>query len=192
MDARDDVTAVIVTRGDTDLRPIIESLVFEYVCIWNNQIAADFGAYGRYVAIRDHIHTQIVYTQDDDCVVPVKDQLRLLDAYEPGVLTALMPPERIDYTDTVLVGWGSIFDAYLPELAFNRWLAAGHETESREFRIVGCDFIFPILTPHKRLDGYHSDLPWAHADNRTWGSFLNYGQVKEAFLREGREIRGRS
>jgi hypothetical protein len=188
MDAAD-VTAVIVTRGDCDLRPILATLIFDNLCIWNNQVAVDFGAYGRYVAIRDHVHTDVVYTQDDDCVVSEEDQLRLLDAYEPGTLTALMPPERIDYSDTVLIGWGSVFDRSMPEAAFQRWLDAGHEMESREFRVVGADFIFPILSPWKRLDGYHRDLPQAHADNRTWASFLNYGQIKEAFLREGRRIR---
>lgn len=190
MDAAD-VTAVIVTRGDCDIAPILAELIFDNVCIWNNKVAIDYGAYGRYVAIRDHVHTDVVYVQDDDCVVPELDQWRLLDAYEPGTLTALMPPERIDYRDTVLVGWGSIFDRSMPEAAFQKWLDAGHETESREFRVVGADFVFPILSRCKRLDGYHRDLPHAHAPNRTWGSFTNYGVVKEAFLREGRLIRDR-
>jgi len=185
----DDVTAVIVTRGDCDLEPILDSLIFDKVCIWNNRVAIDYGAYGRYVAIRDHLHTDVVYTQDDDCIVKPDDQWRLLDAYEPGTLTAVMPPERIDYRDTVLIGWGAIFDRSMPDAAFARWQAAGHEMESREFRIVGADFIFPMLSPWKRLDGYHTDLPHAHADNRTWASFLDYGNVKEAFLKEGRRIR---
>lgn len=190
MDA-DDVTAVIVTRGDCDIEPVLASLIFDDVVIWNNKVAIDYGAYGRYVAIRDHAKRNVVYVQDDDCVVSEEDQWRLLDAYEPGVLTALMPPERIDYRDTVLIGWGAIFDRELPEAAFRRWVETGHETESDEFRVVGADFIFPMLTPHKRLDGYHRDLPHAHAPNRTWASFPLYGQVKEAFLHEGREIRDR-
>jgi hypothetical protein len=186
-----DVQAVIVTRGDCDLAPILESLIFPDVTIWNNKVATDLGAYGRYQAIQDHVHHDIVYVQDDDCIVSGEDQLRLFAAYEPAVLTAMMPPERTDYTDTVLIGWGAIFDSDLPELAFEKWVAAGHEIESPEFRIVGADFIFPILTPWKRLDGYHTDLPHAHADNRTWASFTNYAQVKEAYLTEGRAIRDR-
>jgi hypothetical protein len=187
--AADDVTAVIVTRGDCDLEPILASLVFDKVCIWNNQVALDYGAYGRYVAIRDHVHTEVVYVQDDDCVIKEDDQWRLLDAYEPGTLAALMPPERIDYRDTVLIGWGAVFDRSMPETAFRKWVDAGHETESREFRIVGADFVFPLLSRWKRLDGYHTDLPHAHAPNRTWGSFPDYGNVKEKYLREGRAIR---
>jgi hypothetical protein len=184
-----DVTAVIVTRGDCDIEPILASLIFDKVCIWNNEVALDLGAYGRYQAIEEFVHTDVVYVQDDDCVISKEDQLRLVDEYEPGILTALMPPERTDYRDTVLIGWGSIFDRSMPAAAFQKWVAAGHETESREFRIVGADFIFPILSNWKRLDGSHTDLPQAHADNRTWASFLNYGQVKDAFLREGRRIR---
>ncbi len=184
-----EVTAVIVTRGDCDLEPILASLIFDDVVIWNNQVAFDYGAYGRYVAIRDHAKRNIVYVQDDDCIVSQADQWRLLDAYAAGWLTALMPPERIDYRDTVLVGWGAIFDRHLPNLAFDRWEEAGHSTQTSEFRIVGADFVFPLLTPWKRLDGYHEDLPHAHAANRTWASFPDYGLVKERFLNEGRRIR---
>ena len=186
-----EVTAVIVTRGDCDLEPILASLIFDKVCIWNNQVALDLGAYGRYQAIADHVETAIVYVQDDDCIVSEEDQWRLLDAYEPEVLTALMPPERIDYHDTVLIGWGAVFDRGLPAQAFAKWTATGHTMDSREFRVVGADFIFPILSKWKRLDGYHRDLPHAHAANRTWASFPFYGQVKEAFLHEGRVIRDR-
>lgn len=190
MDAvTDDVTAVIVTRGDCDIEPILASLIFDDVVIWNNQVAIDYGAFGRYVAIRNHAKRNIVYVQDDDCVLSERDQYRLLDAYEPGLLTAMMPPERIDYRDTVLIGWGAIFDRDLPETAFRRWAAAGHEMESREFRVVGADFVFPLLAPWKRLDGYHRDLPHAHAPNRTWGSWPDYANVKERYLREGRAIR---
>lgn len=87
-----DVTAVIVTRGDCDLEPILASLIFDDVVIWNNEVAIDYGAYGRYVAIRDHAKREVVYVQDDDCVVSGADQLRLVNAYEPGILAAMMPP----------------------------------------------------------------------------------------------------
>jgi hypothetical protein len=184
-----DVTAVIVTRGDCDLEPILASLIFDDVVIWNNEVAINYGAYGRYVAIRNHAKRDVVYVQDDDCIVSEEDQLRLVNAYEPGILTAMMPPERIDYLDTVLVGWGAIFDRGLPDIAFERWIATGHEMDSRKFQVVGADFVFPILTPWKRLDGYHQDLPHAHAENRTWASFPDYGLVKEAYLNEGRRIR---
>jgi hypothetical protein len=191
MDALD-VTAIIPTRGDCDLEPILDSLIFGDTIVWDNSVRDDFGAFSRYLAIAE-AKTDVIYFQDDDCIVWKDDQRRLLDAYEPGILTAMMPPERTDYWDTVLIGWGAIFDRELPEVAFSRWVDAGEQTKSPEFRIVGADFVFPMLTPWKRLDGYHLDLPHAHAENRTWASFPDYGLVKETYLREGRAIRdGRS
>jgi len=187
MDALD-VTAIIVTRGDCDLNPIIDSMIFGHVLVWSNQERVDWGAYGRYAAI-ELAHSEVIYFQDDDCVIPEDDQRRLVDAYEPGVLTALMPPERTDYTDTVLIGWGAIFDRELPRLAFAKWAAAGHDLTTDAFKIVGCDFVFPMLTPWKRLDGHHRDLPHAHAPNRTWASYPDYATVKAQFLTEARAIR---
>lgn len=199
-----EVAAVIVTRGDVRLDPILDSLIFPEVIVWDNSgtltidhpaagrsvrpLPGDLGAYGRYTAAAQAA-APIVYFQDDDCIVAPDDQRRLVDSYEPGVLSALMPPERVDYHDTVLVGWGSLCDRDLPGRAFARWAAAGKETESHEFRVVGADFVFPMLVAWKRLDAYHRDLPHAHAPNRTWGYWPRYGFVKEQYLTEARRIR---
>ncbi len=189
MDASD-VTAIIVTRGDIDLEPVVYSLIFPHLIVWDNGTAEDFGAYGRYMAIAQ-AQTDVIYFQDDDCIVPADDQQRLVDTYEPGMLAALMPRERVDYHDTVLIGWGAIFDRHLPSAAFERWTSAGHPTGTRDFRVVGCDFVFPMLTRRwKRLDGYHRDLPHAHAPNRTWASYPDYANLKAKFLNDARAIRG--
>jgi hypothetical protein len=189
--SRHDVTAIIVTRGDVDLEPVLASLAFSDVVVWDNSCQeADEGAYGRYRAVQ-RTRSKVVYFQDDDCVVPADDQIRLVDAYEPGVLAALMPPERVDYTDTVLVGWGSLCDWHLPGLAFGWWRQEGHDADSREFKVVGCDFVFPMLTPWRRLDGYHRDLPHAHAPNRTWASFPDYAAVKARYMADARAMRDR-
>lgn len=183
-----DVTAVIVTRGDCELSEVIESLIFEKFVVWDNSIeGSDMGAFGRYLAAVNA--GGVIYFQDDDCIIPGEDQLRLVAAYEPGILTALMPPERVDYIDTVLVGWGSICDSELPWEAFTRWQRAGFDLGSDEFRVIGADFVFPMLSKWKRLDGYHRDLPHAHAPNRTWASWPNYADVKNRYLREARLIR---
>jgi len=184
-----EVTAVVVTRGDCDLTRVIESLIFPKVTIWNNRGGEDLGAYGRYQAILEETRNSVVYVQDDDCTLSGDDQLRLVAAYEPGVVTAMMPPERIDYLDTVLIGWGAIFDRDLPAQAFERWRAAGHPTDTPEFRVVGADFVFPMLSKWKRLDGYHTDLPHAHGTNRTWASWPDYANVKARYLHEARAIR---
>ena len=184
----DYVAACIVTRGDCDLTPILESLIFDQVVIWDNSAERDLGAYGRYQAIF-RTWKPIIYVQDDDCIVPPAEQQRLLDGYEEGRLTAMMPRERTDYTDTVLIGWGAIFDWKLPFRAFRRWYDAGHSRDSEEFYVVGADFVFPMLSRWKRLDGEHVDLPHAHAANRTWASWPNYATVKDWYLRAAREIR---
>lgn len=187
------VAAVIPTRGDRtpeEIQQVRESLIFKEVFFWDNQVEdEDLGAYGRYEAIRC-VEAQVIVTQDDDALVAPDDQERLCAAYEPGVLTALMPPSRNDYTDTVLIGWGSIFDWHLPHQAFRRWFDWDESHQKDEaFRVVGCDFIFPMLTPHRRLDAEHVDLPWAHASNRTWKSYPRYHEVKAEFLAKARIVR---
>lgn len=184
----DDVGAVIVTRGDCDLSPILDSLIFKDVTVWDNSVVGDQGAFGRYIGILLTARA-VIFVQDDDCIITPEDQQRLVDEYEPGVISALMPPERIDYHDTVLIGWGAMFDWNMPAKAFARWRDAGHEMQTQEFKVVGCDFVFPLLSLWKRLDAYHVDLPHAHAPNRTWGSWPRYAEVKERYLREGRAIR---
>lgn len=186
-----DVTAVIVTRGDVDLDPVLDSLIFPHVVVWDNLArmgeGVGAGAFGRYVALAEA--QPVAYAQDDDCLVDPVDQQRLVDAYEPGILTVLMPPGRVDYTDTVLIGWGSIFDRTLPLDAFDRWKVAGYAVDSTEFAVVGADFVFPMLTPWKRLDAEHVDLPHAHGPNRTWGSWPDYAAVKARYLADARRIR---
>lgn len=194
MDAltRDDVTAVLVTRCAADGEEVAADLLdfFPVTYIWDNSELIDLGAFGRYAAIFLNSTGPVIYVQDDDCMVSDADKQRLIDNYEPGVITALMPPERTDYTDTVLIGWGAIFDRDLPYQAFSRWNAAGHDMCSQEFRVVGADFVFPMITPWKRLDAYHQDLPRAHDTTvRTYWTWPNYASVKERYLREGRAIR---
>lgn len=45
-----DVVACIVTRGDVDLTPILDSLIFEDVVVWDNSIRPDWKCAGRYLA----------------------------------------------------------------------------------------------------------------------------------------------
>ena len=88
------VTAIIVTRGDVSLKPIMESLPEEWEkLVWSNGIGCyrwlediagddetkptwqpkyidrtDYSVYGRYVAIQFASH-DLIYVQDDDVVV---------------------------------------------------------------------------------------------------------------------------
>ena len=73
------VTAVLVTRGDVDLEPIVSTLIFDRLIVWNNAAVGveDMGAYGRYAAL-DHVETSHVYYQDDDCTVSADAQAGLV------------------------------------------------------------------------------------------------------------------
>jgi hypothetical protein len=212
------ISLVIVTRG-VSLRQQLATVPDEWeVVCWDNgllccwavgpghngrawsgpsklhRIPYNLGAYGRYAAVGHAKGDRIVFA-DDDCVIATEDYRRLEDEHQEGVLTALMPASRTDYDDTVLIGWGAIFDRDLPEFAFARWAwetAAEPDPRAREdspeFRVIGADFVFPFLTPHRRLDAEHEDLPVAHAENRTWRS-PGYQETKAWYLDRLRQIR---
>lgn len=75
------VSAVLVTRGNVDLQPVIDSLPPSWeIVIWDNgermisrgdgwaEVCQDLSVYGRYAAIEYTSH-DLVYVQDDDCIV---------------------------------------------------------------------------------------------------------------------------
>lgn len=155
-----DVTAVVVTRGDVDLTPVLDSIIFETV-VWDNlQHHIDLGSFGRYVAAVALTRTPVIYFQDDDCIVPPEAQEALLGVYEPGLLVANMEAGwGAGHPYWILPGWGSLSDRDLPTQAFCKWCDAGHSDESA---VEGCDVIFPVLTPGKRYDFGRRDLAYAH------------------------------
>lgn len=149
---RPGVSAVLVTRGDVELAPIVatfEADLFDEVIVWNNAPAThhaadlvasadaaahvpviwpnvggvDLRVYGRYASMRAVPGHGIAYVQDDDCLLPRDSLAALLAAYEPGRLVANMPaPFRAHYSDSCLVGFGALFDAHLPAAAFDRFV----------------------------------------------------------------------
>jgi hypothetical protein len=165
----DDVTAIIVTRGDVSLNPIRESLIFDSVIVWDNRKGEDLGAFGRYAAIEE-AESPYIYVQDDDCVLTEAAQLALLDAYEPDVLVSNMPSDWNGSAMPLLAlpGWGAIFDWYLPEDAFHRWKdAQPRDFGSDDFNRIGCDIVFPVLTESRMIDLGHHNLPHAEGSDRT-------------------------
>lgn len=127
MSTAGNVSAVLVTRGDVDLSPIVSTFLphlFSEVVVWNNDArgnhapelqeraeaaahvpvvwanteGVDLVVYGRYAAIRA-TRSAVVYVQDDDCVLPPASLDELVGAYEPGRLVANMPdPFRAHYS----------------------------------------------------------------------------------------------
>ena len=149
----DKVTVVIVTRGDCDLTPVLDPIKDAGLgfFVWNNLIERDEGIFGRYAAI-GRLDRPVIATQDDDVVVTCWD--KLLDAYEPGVLTVNYP----EPWDIPWVARGSIFDRDLPKKAFTRYLAAYPYDRLFTHRI--CDAVFALLTENVNvIDEGSEDLP---------------------------------
>jgi hypothetical protein len=74
------ITACIVTRGDVDLQPIFDSLIFDQIIVWDNSKRPDWKCAGRYFAALE-AETDYVYWQDDDTIVPPETQRELLDLF---------------------------------------------------------------------------------------------------------------
>jgi hypothetical protein len=117
-----EVSAVIVTKGDVDLTPVIRSssLIFPLICVYNNSTEdTDQMTYGRVVAAQ-RAPTDVIWSQDDDIIHTPEAQREIVAAYEPGVLTGCMWPEwsagakeqgiENGYDDLVFPGSGSISD----------------------------------------------------------------------------------
>jgi hypothetical protein len=183
-----EVSAVIVTRGDVDLSPVLDSLPFEDVVVWDNaRRERNLGVYGRYAAIAE-AKNDVIYAQDDDCVL--EDFDALLAEYVSGSITANMPADHAaggtDYSDSALIGWGSLFARHLPFAAFERY-AVKYPIDDDVFHRT-CDVVFSVLTPHKRCDIGFEHLPHAYADNKMYRQSGNYQERLEV-LRRARRVR---
>lgn len=118
------VSAIIVTRGDVDLSPILDSLPVEWErLVWDNGEPTGFhyrdgndwrpdgfpgpvsnlSVYGRYAAI-EYASNDLIYVQDDDCIVSdpqaVVNALRVSRHPKDG---DVMNPNNVAWaTDTVV------------------------------------------------------------------------------------------
>lgn len=157
-----DVTPCLVTRGNVDITEILESWAeaeLSTPVVWNNADRDNHGVYGRYLAVEEAAKA-VVFVQDDDCLLNPEDILRIVDAYEPGRIVANMPqPHRKNYSDSCLVGFGAVFDRYLPERAFARF--RGNHRQSP-------DVVFTALTPFTLVDVPVENLPWAYGEDRMY------------------------
>ncbi len=164
----DRVSAVIVTRGDVDLAPIIATLPYDELIVWDNSTKdEDARCFGRFLAINEATHDTI-YFQDDDIIFTEHD--RLCAMHKPGQITTNMPSpwyENNEY-DTMrcaLVGAGSLVPRDLPWASFGRYLA---EHPKDDQFLTYCDFVHGILTPSHRWDMGYTILPHASAPGRIY------------------------
>lgn len=141
------VSAIIVTRGDVDVEPILEDLPEHWeALLWDNGgrlsrwgtpqgdvediEVPDLSVYGRYAAIEYASH-DLIYVQDDDCVV--SDPRAIVSTWYdnwvglPGTehmhMICNMPPEFRHgfYEEHALVGFGAAFHRDAPARAFERF-----------------------------------------------------------------------
>lgn len=180
------VSAVIPTRGDVDLTEIRARLPFDDVVVYDNSVEADVSVFGRYAAL-ERCHHPVVYVQDDDCLIDPDAIAVLLAAYRPGEIMCNMPESRWeDYPDSCLVGWGAVFDRWLPHEAFYRY-ARRFSIVDREFMDT-CDVVFTTLTPHRKLDLGFAHLPWAETAGRMFKQ-PEHIPTRTRTLQRAREIR---
>lgn len=157
------VSACLVTRGDVDLAPVLATLPYDDIVVWDNSKRRDLGIYGRYAAIEEAKH-DIIYTQDDDLIVACHDQLadqfqQLAKTGGPGLLCNYPEPWDIPW-----VARGALFHRDLPERAFARY--STRFVRDYFFTHKACDGIFTLLTPSMVVDYGSEDLPHGFWPNR--------------------------
>jgi hypothetical protein len=182
------VSAVLVTRGNVDLSPVVESVRhagIDDLVVWDNSSRLfDCSVAGRYAGIAE-VRNPAVYVQDDDAIVDIP---ALLGAYHPG--ERLCSHDRREYTDSALIGWGALFPSRDPFAAFKRWFDHGGQRDRTFYRCA--DVIFTTLLPFRVVDVGHTDLPWATAVNRMYTGDPDHWQIRSEVLVRCREIRDKA
>lgn len=182
-----DISAVIVTRGDIDLTPILDSIPFDDIVVWDNSKEKhDLKVLGRYGAISRAKH-DLIYTQDDDCIVPILD---LIDAWDGNLKSILcnMPSDHGEYTDSALIGWGSLFGRDLPVKAFAKYSEFYSPLEDNYIFTRTCDVIFTTLTPFTRVDLGHQSFDYAYGPDRMYNQ-SNHNEERQMILEKARYVR---
>lgn len=136
------VSAVIVTRGDIELGPCLSAIDADEVVIRKGR----GGVWERWEAALSAKH-DVIYVQDDDCVV---DFAGVIEAYDAAAVTCnMLTSHRSDYRDGIsLVGWGCVFHKTMLS-AFAQYIL--HFPEDELFRREA-DRVFTGLNPLKLID----------------------------------------
>lgn len=183
-----DITAVIITRGDTDLEQTIKDLPYGEVIVDCNGEIRKYGWMGRgYKVIDTHLDRKVfnryvaaeyakndvIYFQDDDVRLP--DHQGLLDAFNSrrhlGDWVANTQPGLDDaqgYHDLALVGCGSLVPKGIWKEAWDKYTPTGAEEDRIERFELDCDFIFGVLSHWEKVSLGLDVLDVASADNRLW------------------------
>jgi hypothetical protein len=191
----DQVSCVIVTTGRTDLTPVLESLIFDDVVVWDNSVETpDKMTYGRVCGI-SRAKNVYIYSQDDDIIHTPENQLRIIEAYRPGHLTGCMWQEWSNgaklqgiedgYDDLVFMGSGSVFARDLPPLVASLYL---QQFPLDDFFRLWSDTIIGVLAPTHQLDIRFEALPCAEDPDRMC-NLENAVALKTEAIRRARMVR---
>jgi hypothetical protein len=190
-----DVTAVIVTKGNVDLEPVLQSLIFDDFVIWDNSLyAADEKTYGRVLAA-NLARNDVIYSQDDDIIHTKAAQRDILAAYDEDRLTGCMWAEWsagakeqgiVDgYDDLVFPGSGSISHRDLWNDCVQEYL---DEWPRDDFFRLWSDTIIGVIAPTRQLDIRFEALPCADDPDRMANMPDGVEQKTEA-IRRARLVR---
>ena len=166
----EDVCAVIVTRGNVALQPILATLPYDDVVVWDNsQQQREWRCYGRYLAVAE-TDKPVIYFQDDDLIFTAHDELMAL--YQPDCMVVNMPSPwyetcGYDRLGQALVGAGSLVPRGLPFPALRSYLAL---YPLDELFLNYADVVVGMLTPFERVDLGYEVLPYASAPGRIYTS----------------------
>jgi hypothetical protein len=160
----DQISAVVVTKGDRDISPVLGSLKgFGEVTTWNNSKQTDCHVLGRFVGALA-ARNELLYVQDDDCIV---DAEALAAQYQPGEILCNMPLDRrAEYRETgiTLIGWGCIF----PKLALGSLVRFIMQYPADALFRRECDRVFTYLNRDRirHVEVPFRQLPYAHGMDR--------------------------
>ncbi len=163
------ISAVIVTRGDCSIAPIRSALQdFDEVIVWDNSLApGDLKVYGRYAGAFT-ARNDVIYTQDDDCIVPAARIIRdhVLSNDRTAIMCNVPADHQAEYQNTgiTLVGWGTVFTKPAMDV-FRLYL---NQYPQDELFLRECDRVFTYLNrKHVRLVDYGvQHVPYAYDGDR--------------------------
>lgn len=193
-----DVSAILVTRGDVDLWPVVSPIKeagIKEIVVWDNSgrfkghTRENLKTYGRYAAIPETTKPVLFFVDDD---IQFSGFPELLAEYEPGVILANMSPGWVagrDLHDSVFVGAGALLDRDIPGRAL-----AKYDTmfERDDLFLRYPETILSIPSRIKRVDlcqaPFMEVLPWGYAPNRMVNQPDFVDELAES-IRRGRAVR---
>lgn len=152
------VSAIVVTRGDIDIQPVVRSLCnFDEVIVWDNSVEEDLSCYGRFAAI-SRARNELIYVQDDDVLVPAD---YLVGLWHDGhhILANKKPEEEWRF-----LGIGAIFHRDFVDV-FDRYLERWPDRQ--DFHRVA-DVVFAYQLPYRSVWLGYGELEWSRAANRMY------------------------